>query len=114
MYAQFERRLASSFGKQRVWLAGDAGHMTGPAGSQSMNVGLREAADLADSIAGILREGQPAAQLDAYNERRSAEWRQLLGLTGGLKSDSQTDPWLRQHRRGCCRACRPRGPNWRH
>jgi len=94
---RFERRLARSFGKQCVWLAGDAAHMTGPAGSQSMNVGLREADDLAGIIAGILRDGQPAAQLQTYNERRLTEWRQLLGLDGGLKADSHTDPWLRQH-----------------
>jgi len=94
---RFERRLARSFGRQRVWLAGDAGHMTGPAGSQSMNVGLREAGDLAGIIAAILRQGQSAGQLQTYNEQRLAEWRQLLGLDGGLKPDSQTDPWLRQH-----------------
>jgi 2-polyprenyl-6-methoxyphenol hydroxylase-like FAD-dependent oxidoreductase len=94
---RFERRLARSFGKQRVWLAGDAGHMTGPAGSQSMNVGLREAADLAGSMAGILRQSLPESQLEKYNEQRLAEWRPLLGLDGGLKSDSRTDPWISQH-----------------
>ena len=94
---RFERRLARAFGKQRVWLAGDAGHMTGPAGSQSMNVGLREADNLTSIIAGILRQGQPAGQLQTYNDQRLAEWRQLLGLDGGLKADSHTDPWIRQH-----------------
>ena len=94
---RFERRLARAFGKQHVWLAGDAGHMTGPAGSQSMNVGLREADDLTSIIAGILRQGQPAGQLQTYNDQRLAEWRQLLGLDGGLKADSHTDPWIRQH-----------------
>jgi 2-polyprenyl-6-methoxyphenol hydroxylase-like FAD-dependent oxidoreductase len=93
---RFERRLARTFGKQRVWLAGDAGHMTGPVGLQSMNVGLREAADLTEIIAGILRQGQPADRLQTYNQQRLAEWQQLLGLDGGLKSDSGTDPWIRQ------------------
>jgi 2-polyprenyl-6-methoxyphenol hydroxylase-like FAD-dependent oxidoreductase len=93
---RFERRMARAFGKQRVWLAGDAGHMTGPAGSQSMNVGLREAADLTKIIAGILRQGQPTEHLETYNQQRLAEWRQLLGLDGGLKADSHTDPWLAQ------------------
>ncbi len=94
---RFERRLARAFGRQRVWLAGDAGHMTGPAGSQSMNVGLREAEDLAGILAGILREAQPAEQLQTYNEQRLAEWRRLLGLDGALTSDTATDPWLSQH-----------------
>ncbi len=93
---RFERRLARAFGKQHVWLAGDAGHTTGPAGSQSMNVGLREAADLTEIIAGMLRQGQPAERLQTYNQQRLAEWQQLLGLDGGLKSDGRTDPWIRQ------------------
>lgn len=93
---RFERRLARAFGKQRVWLAGDAGHMTGPAGAQSMNVGLREAADLTEIVSGILRQGQPAELLQTYNQQQLAEWQQLLGLNGGLKPDSHTDPWIRQ------------------
>ena len=38
---RFERRMASCFGKERVWLVGDAGHVTGPVGMQSMNVGIQ-------------------------------------------------------------------------
>ena len=38
---RFERRLSPQFGRGRVWLAGDAAHLTGPAGMQSMNAGLR-------------------------------------------------------------------------
>jgi len=93
---RFERRLAKAFGNQRVWLAGDSGHMTGPAGSQSMNVGLREAADLTAIIAGVLRDGQPGDGLREYNQQRLAEWQQLLGLAGGLKPTDRADPWLRQ------------------
>ena len=54
---RFERRLAKSFGQNRVWLAGDAGHLTGPAGMHSMNVGLREALDLAAILDGVLHKG---------------------------------------------------------
>lgn len=93
---RFERRLAKAFGRQRVWLAGDAGHMTGPAGSQSMNVGLREAAELAEIIAGALRDGQPLDRLQTYNQQRLTEWQQLLGVDGGLKPTDRTDPWIRQ------------------
>jgi len=103
---RFERRLAQAFGKQRVWLAGDAGHMTGPAGSQSMNVGLREAADLTEIIAGILHQGQPAGRLETYNQQRLAEWHQLLRRNGGLQADSHADPWLAQ-RSGKLLSCLP-------
>jgi 2-polyprenyl-6-methoxyphenol hydroxylase-like FAD-dependent oxidoreductase len=95
---RFERRLAKEFGRQRVWLAGDAGHMTGPAGSQSMNVGLREAAELAEILAGLLRQGESADRLQTYNRQRQAEWQQLLGLGGGLQADNHTDAWLAQNK----------------
>jgi 2-polyprenyl-6-methoxyphenol hydroxylase-like FAD-dependent oxidoreductase len=75
----FERKLATSFGRGRVWMAGDAAHLTGPLGGQSMNVGLREADDLAERLVRILRPGAPAGLLDDYNASRAAEWRNLFG-----------------------------------
>lgn len=97
LVVRFERRLASAFGRGRVWLAGDAGHLTGPAGIQSMNVGLREAKDLADTIALILQKGEPIDLLEKYNRDRLAEWGCLLGLEGGLKAGKQADHWIRKH-----------------
>ncbi len=93
----FERRLANRFGCGRVWLAGDAGHTTAPAGMQSMNVGLSEANQLADIMAGILRDGQAPPRFEEYNRERLAQWRQLLGLQGGLQPGRDTDPWIAQH-----------------
>jgi 2-polyprenyl-6-methoxyphenol hydroxylase-like FAD-dependent oxidoreductase len=82
---RFERRLAASFGRGRVWLAGDAAHLTGPAGMQSMNAGLAEAHQLATSIARI-RGGQAGLEeLEAYGRERLADWGFLLGLRGGLR-----------------------------
>ena len=95
---RFERRLATAFGRKRMWLAGDAGHLTGPVGMQSMNVGLREAKELADVMARVLRDGASPEQLADYNRQRVAEWRCLLGLESGLMSGDQTDPWVRQCR----------------
>jgi len=93
---RFERRLAERFGGQRIWLAGDAGHMTGPVGVQSMNVGLREAADLAGIMEGILRGKEEPGRLEQYNRERVAEWRRLLGLEEGLKAEEDADPWVRK------------------
>jgi len=70
----FTPRLAERFGKGRLWLAGDAGHVTGPVGMQSMNVGLREASDLVDSITGVLRGKIGAASLEQYHRARRSEW----------------------------------------
>lgn len=97
LVVRFEHRLAEAFGRHRMWLAGDAGHMTGPVGIQSMNVGLREAHDLAQTIAHILQESRSMEHLDVYNHQRLAEWRSLLGLADGLKAGPQADPWVRKH-----------------
>lgn len=97
LVVRFERRLAGAFGGGRTWLAGDAAHMTGPAGMQSMNVGLREANDLAKIMTRLLREDPSAEPLEAYNRRRLAEWRFLLGLAGGLKPTPTADPWIAAH-----------------
>ena len=94
LVVRFEKRLASAFGRGRTWLAGDAGHMTGPAGIQSMNVGLREGHELAHAMVDILRRDAGPERLAAYDEARQREWRQLLGLTGGVKALPKADPWL--------------------
>ena len=93
---RFEKRLATSFGRDRIWLAGDAGHLTGPAGMQSMNVGLREARQLADAVATCLRNGGESALLNDYSVQREAEWKFLLGESAGFVSGAQTDPWVAQ------------------
>ena len=95
---RFERRLAVSFGKDRLWLAGDAGHLTGPAGMQSMNVGLREAKELAAAMASILHEDQPLATLEDYGHQRLTEWRFLLGC-GAAVDVAAADPWIAQRGR---------------
>ncbi len=82
----FERKLATSFGEGRVWMAGDAAHLTGPLGGQSMNVGLREASDLAERLVRVLRPGAPAGVLDAYGADRKAEWRTLFGAEAAYGS----------------------------
>ena len=97
MVVRFDRRLAESFGKGRMWLAGDAGHMTGPAGIQSMNVGLREAYDLANAVADVLQGKVSSERLERYNAERLAEWRFLLGLEGGLERGPSAEPWVRPY-----------------
>lgn len=83
MLVRFERRLADAFGRGRVWLAGDAAHLTGPAGIQSMNVGLREAQNLAQALSVDRHRGGTSA-LEAYQAHGRDEWRRLLGLAGAV------------------------------
>jgi 2-polyprenyl-6-methoxyphenol hydroxylase-like FAD-dependent oxidoreductase len=92
---RFEKRLASSFGSGRVWLAGDAAHVAGPVGVQSMNVGFREAHDLVEAIHAVLRGGAPESTLDAYAGERRHEWRTLLGLDGAVQAGDGAGDWMR-------------------
>jgi len=94
----FEQRVAKQFGRDRCWLAGDAAHQTGPVGVQSMNVGMGEAVSLAGALRRILREKAPLNLLESCDHEWQAEWRRLLGLTGGLKPRSDTAPWMRERR----------------
>lgn len=91
---QFERRLASTFGQGRIWLLGDAGHLTSPVGVQSVNVGLREGHDLATRIANIQRGGATLGSLDVFDRERQEEWRRLLGLGGDPTVPDRTTPWV--------------------
>jgi 3-(3-hydroxy-phenyl)propionate hydroxylase len=94
---RFERRLAASFGAGRVWLAGDAAHLTGPAGMQSMNAGLDEASDLAARFDWI-RAGRAGLDVLAdYGRARTAEWRFLLGRAGRLHPGPDAPAFVARH-----------------
>ncbi len=92
---RFEQRLATHFGSGRVWLAGDSAHMALPVAVQSMNVGLREARDLGDRLADILKHDQPAEGMADYGTDRLREWRLLLGLEGSVTPTSDASVWIR-------------------
>ncbi|HEY5911488.1 MAG TPA: FAD-dependent oxidoreductase [Verrucomicrobiae bacterium] len=93
----FEHRMVKEFGRKRCWLAGDAAHQTGPAGVQSMNAGFLEAERLTRIMRNFLRQQTGLANLAAYDHEQREQWRRLLGLTGGLKGRSDTDPWVRDN-----------------
>ena len=92
---RFERRLVDQFGKGWAWLAGDAAHLAGPVGVHSMNVGLREARDVADRLYRILREGHGPETLKDYDQERLSEWRSLL--TGKARVLDGADPWVSEY-----------------
>lgn len=94
LVVRFERRLADRFGRGRAWLAGDAAHMTGPVGIQSMNVGLREGHQLAQIAADAVKGRGVGDDLARYEAERQAEWRKLHGLDGELTPGPNIDPWI--------------------
>ena len=98
LLVRFERRLAERFGENRAWLAGDAVHLTGPAGIQSMNVGLREAHDIGEKVARSLSTGGLASEMKQYEAERQAEWKRLLGTGGEISTSPEANPVLAKHK----------------
>jgi 2-polyprenyl-6-methoxyphenol hydroxylase-like FAD-dependent oxidoreductase len=96
-HIRFQGCLAKPFGNDRVWLAGDAAHQTGPVGGQSMNAGLLEGADLADRLSRILREGASRELLEAYSREHREDWQRLLGVKAGLSAGPQAGAWAKAH-----------------
>lgn len=96
MLVHFEKRIAGSFGKDRIWLAGDAAHLTAPGGMLSMNVGMHEAFDLVQRLTMTEDETREMA-LATYDEERRQEWNDLLCLDHVLCGDSASI-WLLQHK----------------
>ncbi|MEI9949108.1 MAG: NAD(P)/FAD-dependent oxidoreductase [Pseudomonadota bacterium] len=95
----FERRLARRFGSGRVWLAGDAAHITSPFGGQSMNIGLSEANDLVEHMAACILAGRSLATLEQLATVREREWQQLLGFNVRFDLAAGAPAWLREHAR---------------
>lgn len=67
---RMQKRVADSFRKGRIFLAGDAAHIHSPAGGQGMNSGIQDAANLAWKLGLVVRGEAPAALLDSYEKER--------------------------------------------
>jgi 2-polyprenyl-6-methoxyphenol hydroxylase-like FAD-dependent oxidoreductase len=92
----FQHRVCRGFGKGRCWLVGDSAHQTGPAGAQSMNIGMTEAEELAGGIQKALRQGAPMSLLEDLNERWQKNWGPLLGVGLGLAPKPEAKPWVKE------------------
>ena len=95
--ALFESRLARSFGKGGLWLAGDAAHQAAPVGVHSMNSGLVEARELAVRIMRILRAGGETSLLEEFAARTHEAWQRLLAGRE-VRALPGADPWVGQNR----------------
>ncbi len=95
--ALFETRIADRFGQGAAWLVGDAAHLASPIGVQSMNVGLREASDLATSMAAILRGAAPKTALEEYDAAARADWQaRMASSPTGMPAGGA--PWVERNR----------------
>jgi 2-polyprenyl-6-methoxyphenol hydroxylase-like FAD-dependent oxidoreductase len=97
MAIRFERRVSSTMGRGRVWLAGDAAHTTLPIGMHSLNIGVVEAHAVARAIAEGVREGSASAAVEPYPPEHVAHLRQLLLPDEGFEAGQSADGWVRSH-----------------
>src|SRR6185312_4429490 len=61
------QRVAETFRKGRVLLAGDSAHVNNPIGGMGLNGGIQDAANLAEKLAAVLLDKAPDALLDLYS-----------------------------------------------
>jgi len=64
------QRVAASFRKGRVFLAGDAAHVNNPLGGLGLNFGIHDAVELAALLGRVLRGEAAASILDDYDRFR--------------------------------------------
>lgn len=64
------QRVAATFNKGRVFLAGDSAHVNNPIGGMGMNGGLHDAINLADKLAEVWYGRAEAGVFDRYTRQR--------------------------------------------
>jgi 3-(3-hydroxy-phenyl)propionate hydroxylase len=64
------QRVAATFNKGRVLLAGDSAHVNNPIGGMGMNGGLHDAMNLADKLAAVWFGRAESIVLDRYTRQR--------------------------------------------
>ena len=64
------QRVAETYRRGRVFLAGDAAHLNNPLGGMGMNGGIHDAFNLAEKLAAVIRGEKAAAELERYERQR--------------------------------------------
>ncbi len=81
-------RMAETYQKGRVFLAGDAAHCHSPVGGRGMNLGIADAADLAQRLVDGTGEG--------YSKHRRAAGKEIIGKSEqARKVITSTNPVIR-------------------
>lgn len=81
---QVHHKLASTFRKGPILLAGDAAHVHSPAGGQGMNLGIRDGVALADALSDVLINNKGEEVLDRYSLAQREAARSVLAMTDRL------------------------------
>ncbi|TCK25571.1 3-(3-hydroxy-phenyl)propionate hydroxylase [Pseudonocardia endophytica] len=67
----FDAAVADRWSDGRVFLLGDAAHLTPPFIGQGLGAGLRDAHNLAWKLAAVLHDGAPGSWVDGYRSERA-------------------------------------------
>lgn len=76
-HSRFQHGVAPAFVRGRVFLAGDAGHLSLPIGGQGMNAGLHDAVEIAWRLAMTLAGQAGPVVLASYDNERQGEHARL-------------------------------------
>jgi 2-polyprenyl-6-methoxyphenol hydroxylase-like FAD-dependent oxidoreductase len=88
-----QERVAESFRKGPVFLAGDAAHTHSPAGAQGMNTGIQDAGNLAWKLHAVLKGAAGNDLLDSYHTERHPIAAAMVAFTATFaKLASVRDP----------------------
>lgn len=110
---RIHHRVADTYRSGRLLLAGDAAHVHSPAGGQGMNLGIQDAAALAERLAAVLA-GEPDSLLDDYSDQRRPVAQQVLALTGRLTTLATLPAPLRPLRNAAISMVGRRPSVWRN
>ncbi|HCT39777.1 MAG TPA: 3-(3-hydroxyphenyl)propionate hydroxylase [Moraxellaceae bacterium] len=77
---RFHARCCDRFQQGRVFLVGDAAHITPPFVGQGLVAGLRDVANLGWKLAWVLQGRAAPALLDSYDEERRPHARKMINL----------------------------------
>ena len=69
-YYKFHQRVAGTFRRDRMFLAGDAAHVNNPAGGLGMNSGIHDGMELVELLELVHTGAADASVLDRYDRRR--------------------------------------------
>ncbi|THV42502.1 bifunctional 3-(3-hydroxy-phenyl)propionate/3-hydroxycinnamic acid hydroxylase [Glycomyces buryatensis] len=96
----FRAQLAERWRRDRVFILGDAAHLTPPFIGQGIGAGIRDAENLAWKLAGVLDGSLPERVLDTYQSERMPHARtmiRLAKLVGALMTGGgRTGGWVRR------------------
>lgn len=80
----FRAQLADRWRRGRVFLLGDAAHLTPPFIGQGMGAGVRDSMNLTWKLAGVLHGSLPEDVLDSYQVERKPHTRHMIRVALGV------------------------------